>query len=34
MPRRISTTDEFLKYAISLARNNNYKKALLIVLKN
>jgi hypothetical protein len=31
MPRRISTTNGFLKYALNLARNDKYVKALAII---
>lgn len=31
MPRRISSTGGFLKYALSLARNGDYETALLII---
>jgi hypothetical protein len=33
MPRRISTTSGFLKYALNLARNDKYDKALSIIQK-
>jgi tetratricopeptide (TPR) repeat protein len=33
MPLRISTTSGFLKYALKLARNDNYKKSLAIITK-
>jgi tetratricopeptide (TPR) repeat protein len=33
MPRRISTTSGFLKYALNLARNDKYNKALSIIQK-
>jgi hypothetical protein len=33
MPRRISTTSGFLKYALNLARNDKYDKALAIIKK-